>query len=296
LTVALALYALTDYATIAAEIGLSGSTGQALIERLIGVASSAIDRATRRRLLYQAGIVEKAAMQGRAGLILDRYPLVVLGAAADDRGPVDPSELSTEDADAGILTRSTGWPWSANLRPGLSLLTLDRDAGTEVKSATITYAGGYITGPQAYGARTWPGSTKSLAVGTLCKPASPSPAQLWRAQPATVNVDLVTGLVEPTWPSSPEVGDALTDGALVWVYLGLAGAAGDRGTAVSLPDELEQACVVEVKARYYSRNRDPALKSEAVGAASKSYDTKAADASNLTADAYALCLPYKRAD
>lgn len=288
---ALATYALTDYATIAASLRLSGGLDQTLIERFIAVASSAIERVTNRRLTYAPGLVELYATYGSNKLLVERSPILALGAASDPNGPVDTNDIRIDDIAAGVLWRDSGWAWSASLRPGVSLLTLDRQAGTEQKLASITYAGGYITGPQAYSAAAWPGSTTAIPVGTLLIPAS-QPLQLWQAMATTLNVGLVTGAVEPTWGASPIAGyTTKTDGTITWIYLGTSGAAGARGSAVTLPDDLEQAVVVTAVAAYRTSKRDPSIKSESMLGVSYTYGDKA---HGLPDQAYTTALAYAR--
>lgn len=263
--------ALTDYATVADELGITSPTDQAKIERAINAVSAAIEQYCNRKLTYLANITEKKAMYGDCRLLLDRYPVSVLGSAETSMGDVDPTEVRIYDADAGIIWNDRGWPWSAYLRPGVTQLTLERELGTENKLATVVYAGGYITGPQAYGTQpAWPGAAQSVVPGRLISPSG-QPTQLWQAAPTTLNVDGVTGSSEPTWGSSPTQGDTVTDGTVTWTYLGTRGSAGSLGTAVTLPADLERACLIGVKAMYLERLENPNVKSESLLGASYTY-------------------------
>lgn len=293
---ALAANALVDYATVKAQLRLSSDTDQVLIEGFINAASGLITAFCNRQLAYAAGIAERKAGFGEPDLLLDVTPVAVLGSITRSSDgyvyPQDSYELM--DAGMGQVWNDAGWPWTAQLRPGVTLLTLDQQAGTEKKDYLVRYAGGFITGPMALAAAAWPGASKTIAVGLLCKPTG-QPTQLWRATPADAAASLVTSSGEPSWPASPAVGDTLTDGTVVWVYLGTVGSAGQPGTAVSCPADLAQACATEVIARYRSSTRDPTITSESVGAASRTYGGVASeDTGGLCAAAAAMVREYRR--
>lgn len=311
----LAPNSLTDYETVAAELGLSGTTDQALIWRLIGVASSAIEAFTRRELLYQAGLVHRLAGQNTPHLLVPRMPLAVVQQVALQRGvqvlPADGTDYVVDEWKAGCIYRRGIWPSTALRQPGLNF-TQEPAPGSESADIWVTCAGGYLTGPQAAALGAWP-SSRTLAAGALIKPTGKD--QVWVATPTTAGEAATTGAIEPTWGSSPLVGDTLTDGTVTWTYLGSAGSAGARGTAgmtevlldqggavVALPQALEEACVVEVKARYIARRRDPSVTGESVGSASKQYGAASGQVwtaqssgnGTLHAAATALAAPYRR--
>jgi hypothetical protein len=275
---ALAANALTDYATVAAELGLGGATDQALIERLIGAASGALDRFCERGLAYQVGIVEPAPMYGSPKLLLQRTPLVAVGQVLIDGAALAGTDydLATYgDREQGYIWRDAGWQWSALLRAGrfVANLTADQSPQTEKKRATVNYAGGFITPPQAYSVSAWPGAFAAIPVGTLCLGnGAGALAQVWVASPVDPLQALTTGAAQPTWTASPAVGATIADANVSWAYLGTAGAAGARGTAVSLPPELEEACIITAKAFYRERRDNPNVKSESMLGVSMSYD------------------------
>jgi len=280
--------ALTDYATVAADVGLSGGADQLLVERLINFASGALKRYCNRPLAYLAGIAEPLRMEGGPRLLVTRTPVLALGQITVDDGVLDATDYYLEDAFAGFIWRDAGWPWSALMRAGRTELnfTQDQEPLSEKTRTTVAYAGGYITSPQAYGASVWPAAGKTVAVGTLMKPAS-QPTQLWVATPVDPKQPMVTGSVEPSWPASPNAarlakqalvgGETETDGNVLWTYLGSCGAAGAPGTAVldsgaGVPPDLEQACILTVKAHYRERADNPNVKSESLLGASITYD------------------------
>lgn len=263
---ALSLNALTDFESVSARLGLEDGQ-RALVELLINSVSDQFASLCNRRFVYEAGVVERKKTYGTTTLLLDRCPVGPIASVADIGGvsPVelDASAYQVENPDIGALFRAGGWPWSAAARPGPNF---DRDpqAGTERPSVVVTYAGGFITSPQAYGASAWPGATKAVAVGRLCRPATTS--QLWQASAGT------TGGAEPSWTVAPALGDTVVDGSVTWTYLGTTGSAGSRGTAATLPYDLEDACARAVVSAWKSRADDQTVTSESLGSASFSYD------------------------
>lgn len=276
--------ALTDYATVAADLGLSGSTDQSLIERFINVASGAISRFTMRDLEYQATVTESVALPGGPKLLLQRTPIVLVTSIVVTQGadPIDPSEWYVYDAEVGIIWRDAGWPWSAQFRPDLNF-TRDQMPGLENKVGTVVYSGGYITSPQAYGAAAWPGATTAVVLGTLARPSAHT-TQLWMATVAGTS-----GGTEPSWPSSPSVGATITDGGVTWTYQGTAGSTGSAGTAVTLPPELEEAAIITTKAMYRERKDNPNVTREGLLGV-----TQEVSRDWLPRQAQALAMPFKR--
>src|SRR5437868_4896076 len=97
----LAASALTDYATVAAGLGLTGGADQALIERLVNVASGALERYCNRPLAYLAGIAEPVRMQGGPRLLVTRTPVIALGQVTVDGAALDGADYYLDDAFAG---------------------------------------------------------------------------------------------------------------------------------------------------------------------------------------------------
>lgn len=143
---ALTVHALTTVSTIEGELGLGAGSATALLERLINGASEAIERFCGRHFEYEANISEKVAGYGGVRLVVSRTPVVSIASIAYNGSTISSSEYSIEDADAGLIYRSTGWKWTAIRRPDI---TQDRLPGTEQKLFTVTYTGGYVTPQQA---------------------------------------------------------------------------------------------------------------------------------------------------
>lgn len=149
---------LTTPATAAAELGITQS--DARLKRLISVASSAIRRYLERPLLhYAAGHVEKVPGFGRPRLVLSRTPVLSVASVVLDGATFAASEYSIEDADAGFLWRSGGWPSTASVQGGL--VQSDPAVGFERAGYVVTYTGGWVTPAQADTAG-WGGPARSL--------------------------------------------------------------------------------------------------------------------------------------
>lgn len=150
---------LTLPATVAAELGVTASDPK--LPRYVSVMSDAVRRFINRpRVHYGAGIVEMVRSFNRHRLVLAVTP--ILGNVAvqfDDGTVVSTADYSIEDADAGLLFRSGGWPYTGSLRPGL--LYADRDPGSERASVQVTYDAGWVTPAQA-ASSSWSGPVRSL--------------------------------------------------------------------------------------------------------------------------------------
>lgn len=150
---------LTLASTVALELGVEAT--DARLPRLVAVASAAVARyLNRAQLHYQAGRVDKVPGFGRVRLVLDLAPVLSIASIVlPDSSTVDPAEYSIENAEAGLLYRSVGWPQTGLVRAGL--LYADRDSGTEASIIVATYTGGWVTPAQAADP-TWSGPARSL--------------------------------------------------------------------------------------------------------------------------------------
>lgn len=148
---------LTLPATAATELGVEA--GDARLSRLVSAASALVRGFLRRaRLHYGSAIVEKATGFGRTRLVLDVTPVLTVASVTIDGAAV--TDFVLEEADAGFLYRSGGWPNSALARPGLPPAN-EPVAGSETPLITVTYAGGWVTPAQA-ATPGWAGPARSL--------------------------------------------------------------------------------------------------------------------------------------
>src|SRR5262245_49640612 len=137
----LAANALTTVETVRQELD-DEDTVDTVFERLINVASSAIESYCR-RVFCKAEVEEKVRPSGGQKLLLrDRLPIVELSEIDFDGSPVDLDDVEIENAGAGIIRREAGWPGNDLVVAGS--IAGDVAVGTGRKSITVTYTGGYV--------------------------------------------------------------------------------------------------------------------------------------------------------
>lgn len=152
---------LTLPATVATELGGDVVAGDARLPRLIAAASGAILRHLGRpQLHYTAAFEERLPGHGRPRLVLGLTPVLEVTSVVIDGVTLAAADYEIEDADAGLLFRLAGWPWTGVFRGGLPP-QLDRDAGSERAAIVATYEGGWVTPAQAT-SEAWAGPVRSL--------------------------------------------------------------------------------------------------------------------------------------
>lgn len=148
--------ALTTLQTALDELDLvsDGGAQDARLERYIAAASDFLARECR-RTFYRGDVVESLPAFGSAYLLVSRTPIVSVSAITYSGSTIAASEYSVRDADAGMIYRAAGWPWSASSLPSI---TWPAVPGTEAAVVQVTYTGGYVTPAQVatLGARTLP--------------------------------------------------------------------------------------------------------------------------------------------
>lgn len=160
---ALSIHALTTWETMQAELGLSGTSDQTVIERLINAASEEIERVAQRHFEYVAGHAERVAGHGTNLLIVSHAPIRSVAAIdyIDGAGLVSHSYASTEyaihDAKAGLVAWTggtdvlrgnvSGWPWTADAAG--DTIRGEPLPGSERKALRVVYDGGWVTPEQA---------------------------------------------------------------------------------------------------------------------------------------------------
>lgn len=145
--------ALTTVRELESELGLDAGTDVRAVERAINAASAEVARIAERVLHRVSGAVDRVEGHGGSLLVLPRAPVAAISAIAvlaDDGSTVeetyDATSYDLQDADAGIVFRAMGWPWTATRRAGVSGAPV---AGSERASIRVTYTAGWITPYQA---------------------------------------------------------------------------------------------------------------------------------------------------
>lgn len=243
---ALVSNALTILATVKDELGITVTTYDSVIERMIAAISGAIEKHCRRSLVYAVVTSERHRPSGLYTLALDRTPLVSLTSITVDGESVDMTLVALEDADAGIIRRDQIW-W--RIEPVVARsVAQDAYAGMGEPWVLATYKGGYV--PQG---TLWSGSAVFQA-GAFVRPTSAANLNVFQAG-ATGTTHAST---EPTWPAA---GLTVTDNTITWTNVG----------PRTLPYDLEQAAIDAAVTMYRQRGLDRGIASEGIGDASVTY-------------------------
>jgi hypothetical protein len=148
---ALTSQALTTLAVLKSELGISGSTEDTYLERLIERASQGLQSALDRSVYYEEDIVEYVTGGGTSLLIVDRTPITSISSIIYDTGSgttttVDATDYRIAAAASGLIERVGGvWPDTSD-RTGV---LLDPVTSTQRRSIKVTYTGGWVTPQQA---------------------------------------------------------------------------------------------------------------------------------------------------
>lgn len=174
-TVAAESTALTTLVRAKAELGLTSTDDDAVLEGMIDRASSAIARETRRTFGIET-VTETMDGTGSRLLGLSRAPIVEVTEVTEDGSAI--TDYSVEDADAGALYRANGWGRSGGLRmwgteayaSGYIL------PGYQDQRYSVTYRAGYLLadavlpddlGPDAIGPQNLPGAVEQACLETI---------------------------------------------------------------------------------------------------------------------------------
>lgn len=166
---ALPANALTLVATLELELGLTTSPAAqtALLERLIGVVSDAIDRFCNRNFARAVVVDERVAGFGSRRLVVARTPLVSIqavklesAATIGSTETIDAAGYYLENAEAGFIVRKSGWENTAAISAEVQPAFLP---GTEERAYLVSYTGGYIL-PAAGATRNLPFDLEQAAI------------------------------------------------------------------------------------------------------------------------------------
>jgi len=127
------------------ELGISVTTYDTRIERIIQSINALIDSYCGRVLYYGTGIAESVSGFGGTRIVLSRTPIVSITSITMDGLALTATDYEIEDAASGFVSRLSGWPWSAQCSDNIAG---DPTGGTEEREIDVVYVGGYVTAAQ----------------------------------------------------------------------------------------------------------------------------------------------------
>lgn len=145
--------ALTKLSEVKGDLGITDTSKDAVIERMILAASEAIQVYCDRKFRKET-VAEKHRPSGTLRLVLDRTPIVSLTTIDDDGSAIDMTTVGIEHAGAGIIRKDS--PWVHNDTALADSVAVDRLVGTGEKVLTVTYVAGYVLPNDATGTRNLP--------------------------------------------------------------------------------------------------------------------------------------------
>jgi hypothetical protein len=277
---ALRANALTTLARLKTALGISGSSYDDYLSRLINAVSQYIENQVGRKLYYQTVTEEEIRGEGQKRMYVEVTPLILITSITYDDADIATANYEIVDADTGAIGYKYGnWNWSAD---AIENILSDIYPGSERKLYKVTYVGGYVT-PKVAVAATITGSqagdftfaidatltitteygatTVSIGAGTY------TAAEIVALIEAAVvaNYDEITPSVYNT--SYVRIAhdeyyaeNVITLSGTACATLGLATtqAAGTR----TLPADLEQLCIDLCAMKYARMGSDPTIKSE----------------------------------
>ena len=140
--------ALTTLAAAKEELGITDSTQDDRLRRLINAATSTINRYCGRVFSKATITDERQLLVGGPRAVVGRAPIVSITSITIEGATtaIDSSSYIRENDEAGVLYFKSGLPASGFHRGGISQ---DRQPGTEAPILLFTYVGGYVTPAQA---------------------------------------------------------------------------------------------------------------------------------------------------
>lgn len=146
---ALSASALCTLDDLKTELGLSGSSEDTRLERLIEAASDAISRYCARSFHYEAARVDDMKGYGSVLMHLPKTPVIEIASIVFDpdgaNETLDADEYRIDNAAQGRIYREGGWQWTAAMERAILLHPLP---GTEASLYRVTYECGYVTANQ----------------------------------------------------------------------------------------------------------------------------------------------------
>ncbi len=134
-------HALTTLEAVKEELGIDAgdASNDNYLVRLVNSVSDAIERYCDRHF-EKASLTEKVAGQGSQRVLLSRTPILSVTSVTLSGSVLASSDYEVE-AEAGMLFRASGWPWSAMRRPDI---VQDQYPGSETRNIEVAYTGGYV--------------------------------------------------------------------------------------------------------------------------------------------------------
>ena len=240
---------LVSGATVAGELSSASTNPAPTDERLLrliqGVSDAVLRYLSRSAVHFDPAITEKVRGFGRPKLLVERSPITSITSITLPDGTVcDPSEYESleDDAAIGAIYRHFSWPDTALIRGGI--VQQDRDAGTERRSITVVYAGGWVTPGQAPQFN----ATTAYSVGDYVLPSRAKRTGLGYRCTASG----AAGAEPSAWPK---------------VIGGTVAAGGSTFTAVApaLPNDIEHAALLGVVGLWRGRGKYQNLSQETIG-------------------------------
>lgn len=140
-------HALTTLEAVRDELGLTGTSADARLERMINAASSAFAALAGRDLHFGTWTEDLTALGG-ARLSLGRFPvteivsIAPIDASGSAGGTLDSTSYFLENASLGFVRRVDGWGIEPTMFDGING---DYIAGSERPNWRVVYTGGSIT-------------------------------------------------------------------------------------------------------------------------------------------------------
>lgn len=269
---------LASLAAVKADIKLTTETDQRLIE-LIDTASDTI-RTHCNRLFGRAVYSETVRGYGTTHIMVSRLPLVALGTITLDGEAV--TDVSIEDAEAGLIYRRFGWRWGAQLGWALSDYHVPHSEHPEY---VVPYTAGWLLPDDDL-------TAVDLAVDatddSFNVTASVMPLLVLGDQIVTSGFANAANNGTFTVVSRTATKVIVSDGAALVTEA--AGAEDDPKTLAvrTLPYQVERAAVAIVKSQVFGRGRDPRVSAKSVGGLSISYAGQSAGQVALPLEALQL--------
>lgn len=177
-------HALTTLETLKSELGITDTSKDAKLQRIINAQSRRLASLMGRNVHHETGLVEKLPGHGTARLLLSRRPVLEITAIACVEGQqsttIDESSYVIESEDSGFILRLDGL-WDTRQAHGFAY---EPAAGLPLRLYHVTYTGGWVTPQQAADdnslARTLPDDIEE-AVLALC-------AQAYKRGPTQIGI------------------------------------------------------------------------------------------------------------
>ena len=260
--------------TVKARLGLSGSTHDAKLTRLINETSQQIaGEGYLGRPPWREGCTVKLAGYGNQRLYLPRWPIESVSAVTFDGSTVDADTYAIAGEHRDHLYREDGWNWTAQRG---SLLLDDRTRGTEELLYQVAFIGGWIMPGQI---ADWAADTATTE-GAWVRASDPTVTLRFEAT-AVVGDTKTHATTEPTWPAA--AGDTVTDDQVTWT----------ARDARELPADLERLAWLLVQRGYHEEGANPLVQSIAKGGASITYATTNVRRAAIDDEAARICAQYR---